>query len=689
VRSLDALVPAVIVAAAAQETTGAVTGAVTDGEGRRLPGVTVRVTDPSTGFAREQVTPLATYAITLLPPGRYDVTFALRGFARYTVRSVPLHVNDRLTVNAVLGTAEVDRRWRSGERAAAPGPAVQFIVTPPQVEALPLADRSFVPLVALVPGMTLDGEPGISGRAMPTIGGAPPRASGWFLDGAPIAGSGGLILTPTLESIEEVRVIASTPSAEWPRGAVVNVVTRAGTNTLRASAYELHRDDRLDANAFLRNSSLDPQERGNPPRLREDTFGYTAGGPIRKDALFFFWSQEWRRRRGASAADGLETRQEVARVDHLASPRWRLMGRYTHDVVDAGEARATGNLLVAQAGTAISATTRNEASYRMAEGGSGRSHTVADDLSLQRGAHTWKVGGLVAHEAALDRYEAYAQDWWRVHREATVDLGLRYAEKGLGPRLGVTWSPRARSGTRVRGGFGVYRGPRPIRHWSLGLARTLYGRGTLDVAYAGASGNGEPDPARTRYHGLLAAFRHEGPAGLLDLSYTLSRNRAGADRPHVFTASYVRAVGGWRIAGITTFQSGPPMVLVDDAGAPLRTVGDPFTHLPSDRYYFSPAAFAPPPVSAPGTPRSAFRLPGRNQWDIAVSRGFPLHGGARLQLRADAFNLFNHTQFTEVDVRCSAGPADTTCAVPNTTFGQYTATRPPRQVQLGVKLLWN
>lgn len=643
-----AIVAAAVIPAAAQELTGAITGVVEDGEGRRLAGVTVRATQVATGYARETVTaPGATYAMALLPPGRYDVLFRLPGFECSTVRGVDLHVNDRLTVNAVLGGGEVERRWRSGERAAQFLPAVQSIVAGRQVDALPLADRSFVPLVSLVPGVILDENAGRGvARQATAIGGAPPLASGWFLDGAPILDgtSAGLLVTPSPESIAEVRVIASLPSAEWSRAGVVNVVTKAGTNTLRGSAYEFHRSDDLDANSFFRNSSVDPGQRSGPPRLRYDTFGYTAGGPIQEDRLFVFWSQEWRRRRGDSAADTLDTRQETARMDH-ASPRVRLMARYTHDVVAAGETHTAGNLLAARAAVSISATTVNELSYRLADGAPGASHTLADDLSIRRGSHTLKVGGLVAHEIAVDRHEAYAQDWWRAHRQVSVDAGLRYAEKSLEPRLGVSWLPREQSMTVLRGGFGVYHAPRPIRQWTLGLARTLYDRGTIDVAYAGARGESGTPPERVRYHGLLAAFRHAGPTGLLDLSYTLSRRRslagngewldAPADRTHVFTASYVRVVGGWRIAGVTTLQSGPPappILLSADGGTRARQVSDPFTNLPSDRYYFSPAAFAPAAPGAPIAAGSPFRLPGRNQWDLAVSRGFALGAGARVEV---------------------------------------------------------
>src|SRR5687768_16718592 len=93
--------------AAAQEITGAITGMATDAHGRPLPGVVVRAADARTSFAREVTTTShGTYAATLLPPGRYDVSFAADGLPGVAVHGVSVHVNDRLVVNAVLGPAD-------------------------------------------------------------------------------------------------------------------------------------------------------------------------------------------------------------------------------------------------------------------------------------------------------------------------------------------------------------------------------------------------------------------------------------------------------------------------------------------------------------------------------------------------------------------------------------------------------
>ena len=127
-----------------------------------------------------------------------------------------------------------------------------------------------------------------------------------------------LLNTPTLESIEEFKIITSSYAAEWPRsgGGIVNVVTKSGTNEFRVSAYEFFRNDALNANSFIRKQTgctadatgsvtcLDRSANGatdfaairdNPPALDYNNFGFTVGGPIKKDKLFFFYSQEWRK----------------------------------------------------------------------------------------------------------------------------------------------------------------------------------------------------------------------------------------------------------------------------------------------------------------------------------------------------------------------------------------------------------
>jgi hypothetical protein len=107
--------------------------------------------------------------------------------------------------------------------------------------------------------------------------------------------------------------------------------------------------------------------------------------------------------------------------------------------------------------------------------------------------------------------------------------------------------------------------------------------------------------------------------------------------------------------------------------------------------WFNPAAFESPPSREYGTATVVpFRLPGRHQWDFTVSKTVSLVGTSRLQFRADLINAFNHTQFLDVSTGCFPPSGTTTCA--NTLgpfgFGKVTSTRPPREIQLGLRFDW-
>ncbi len=243
--------------------------------------------------------------------------------------------------------------------------------------------------------------------------------------------------------------------------------------------------------------------------------------------------------------------------------------------------------------------------------------------------------------------------------------------------------------------------------------------------------------AKSRYHALATSFRHEaGRAGSATVNYTISRNEADAthdnsqiddpqnpldraaefgvartDRLHIFTASYVyelpfargetsrwrmNLLGGWQIAGITRIESGPAARLqtfnCNYSGScfpgALRPnqVGDPAAGDQDGLLWFNPRAFVPVPVGEYGdAPVAPFRLPGRHQWDFALSKNVGLGGTTRLQLRADLINAFNQTQFLDVSTQCSG---TTSCDQPGSRFGQVVSARPAREIQLGVRFNW-
>jgi hypothetical protein len=253
---------------------------------------------------------------------------------------------------------------------------------------------------------------------------------------------------------------------------------------------------------------------------------------------------------------------------------------------------------------------------------------------------------------------------------------------------------------------------------------------TVSTSTSAGGINMRQTTAYSNYWGILTQFRHEGGrAGSYTLNYTLSRSRATAsndrdgvdipqnpndlkaeyadartDRRHIFNATYIlelpffrdssngllkASLGGWQIAGYTTLQSGPPVSRVvestnnDRRGMYADQVGDPGAGDQQFPFWINAAAFQPAQDGNYGnSKRAAFRLPGRNQTDLALSKNFYPMGDKRLQFRADFINAFNHTQWLAVDNSCAV--LLTTCET--STFGQITSTRNPREIQLSLKL---
>ena len=184
--------------------------------------------------------------------------------------------------------------------------AVQNLIDSRQVQELPINNRNFAKLAELAPGVSSDSSDevgvGLTSTMSLSINGARRNAVNWLVDGVMNVDVGSnitLLSTPTLESIEEFKIITSSYAAEWPRsgGGIINVVTKSGTSKFSGSGYEFFRNDKLNSNSYFRKQSTDPAIRDNAPDLNYNNFGYTVGGPVlpSREKLFFFWSQELRK----------------------------------------------------------------------------------------------------------------------------------------------------------------------------------------------------------------------------------------------------------------------------------------------------------------------------------------------------------------------------------------------------------
>src|SRR3954464_4195765 len=266
--------------ASGQETTGTLTGAAKDQTGAVLPGVTVTVKNVQTGGTQEFVTNKGgLYTAPLLRPGEYEVAFSLSGFQSRTLKGIQLHVNDRLEVDGQLGVSGVNETVQvsAAEQFVQPTPSVQNLIGPTQIQELPLNNRNFVQLATLVPGVSSDLSDevgiGLTSTVSISVAGGRRNAVNWLVDGVSNVDVGSnitLLSTPTLESIQEFKIITSSYAAEFPRsgGGVVNIVTKGGSQKFTGTAYDFIRNEKLNANTFFRNRSTDATLRDHAPRLR-------------------------------------------------------------------------------------------------------------------------------------------------------------------------------------------------------------------------------------------------------------------------------------------------------------------------------------------------------------------------------------------------------------------------------------
>ena len=296
------LVCAVASAAFAQTGgTGAISGTIKDTTDAILPGATVTLKQAETGLTRELVSDArGRYAAPNLPPGPYEVTAGLVGFGTVTRSGIRLTVGREAVVDISLqvGTLQ-DQVTVVGEAPTIDTKSASTggLISQEQITGLPLNGRSFIELANLTPGVQLTDNGGRSTStgfgAKLSVNGSRYTANLFTIDGTMLndqfnqAGSAsGNVLG--VEAIREFQVLTNSFSAEFGRhtGAVINAVTKSGTNSFRGSLFEFHRDDRLNTRGYF-----DPTDKAKPDFTRNQ-YGFSAGGPVKHDRLFVFATYE-------------------------------------------------------------------------------------------------------------------------------------------------------------------------------------------------------------------------------------------------------------------------------------------------------------------------------------------------------------------------------------------------------------
>src|SRR5215467_6836391 len=282
----------------AQSTGGRVRGTVSDASGGVVTGVTVTLTDTATNVSRQAVTAAnGEYLFLEVPVGPYEISVNQPGFKRFLRKDIAVDLNTVVGVDIALqlgGSTEVVEV--TGEAPVIDTTTTQLgaVVGSREVTELPLNTRDTYQLLQLQPGVQSQlGNDLFYGSDKPgvvTVNGGRGRSNNYSVNG----GDGNDLFAnlpavqPSPDSIEEFRVIKNSFDAEYGRnsGAVINVVTKSGTNDFHGSGFEFFRNKVLNAKGFY-----DPIK----PDSNQNQFGGTFGGPIKKDKTFFFASYEGRR----------------------------------------------------------------------------------------------------------------------------------------------------------------------------------------------------------------------------------------------------------------------------------------------------------------------------------------------------------------------------------------------------------
>jgi hypothetical protein len=296
---------------------GSISGTVKDPSGSVVPDATVTVRELSTGIVRlTHTNPNGYYALPVLPVGRYELDIEAPGFRVYRRNGIVLDTDAALTLDAALeigSTAETVTVSDNTLHVETVSTQLGEVISGRQMTAVPLNGRSFTDLLALQPGVAP--ATSITSSTVQDVGATVLSPSGTLNPGTisvngqrefanyfSVNGSdaeedvnAGTAIIPNLDAISEFRIVTSNFDAEYGEfsGGQISVVTKSGSNKFHGSAFN-----------FLRNTDGDARNYFSPTRgaFRQNQFGGTVGGPIRRDKIFFFADYQ-----GTRQTQGIDT----------------------------------------------------------------------------------------------------------------------------------------------------------------------------------------------------------------------------------------------------------------------------------------------------------------------------------------------------------------------------------------------
>ncbi len=297
--------------ALAQVTSGTIFGSVKDPSGAMIKDATVTITNPANGLTRTVVSgDDGNFSAPGLYPGTYNVTVEATGFKKLETRGIVLSAADKLgagdfvlavgtTSDEVTVTADagqVQLQSSSGERSD--------LISSKQLNDVAMNGRNVLDYMKLVPGVVGTPDLHVSGTGSLSafnINGTRGNEHEYTIDGASnvdTGDNGGTHVTLNTDAIEEAKILTSNYQAEFGKaaGGQIALVTKSGTNQWHGNGRYFHRHEGLNANEYFNKTNQLSGDRPNTPALyRYNDIGYQIGGPIKKDKVFVFWSQEFYR----------------------------------------------------------------------------------------------------------------------------------------------------------------------------------------------------------------------------------------------------------------------------------------------------------------------------------------------------------------------------------------------------------
>jgi hypothetical protein len=293
------------------DVTGSIQGVVRDASQGAIAGAQITIMNVETNLKYQATTGAdGSYHVLALPAGNYKLTVTANGFRNFAETDIVVKVNDQLQIDVTMqvGSAqqEVINVEANAVQVQTESTQLGDVIDAKKMLALPLNGRSYIDLLGLQAGVapstagTIGGDRPVSGilnAGNISVNGQRETANAFLVNGGDVSegrnlGAG---LVPNLDSVEEFRLITNSFDAEYGKfsGAVMNAITKSGTNGFHGDAFEFLRNDKFDATNYFAPSKSE---------LRRNQFGYAAGGPIWKDHIFWFSDYQ-----GTRQVQGAET----------------------------------------------------------------------------------------------------------------------------------------------------------------------------------------------------------------------------------------------------------------------------------------------------------------------------------------------------------------------------------------------